>query len=123
MGHFTILLQLIVALGLLNVWLVRLNKKTPYRGCDAGTLKDEFAAYGLPLWFFYLVGVLKVDSALFLLIGIWIPEVVFPTSVLVVFLMIGALAMHIKSKDPFIKWIPASLMLLCSLGLCLSAIT
>ncbi|HKJ90126.1 MAG TPA: DoxX family protein, partial [Oceanipulchritudo sp.] len=56
----SIILQLIIGLGILNVWFLRAGKSTPYRGADAGTLKDEFAAYGLPEWAFYLIGGLKV---------------------------------------------------------------
>ncbi len=41
-------LHVIVAVGLLNVWLLRYNKDTSYRGGSAKNLKDEFAAYGLP---------------------------------------------------------------------------
>ncbi len=48
MDILRIILQIIVACGLLNVWLIRPQLKTPYRGCDAKNLKDEFIAYGLP---------------------------------------------------------------------------
>jgi hypothetical protein len=50
------ILQIIIALGLLNVWLVRSNKKSEYRGGSANNIKDEFKAYGLPSWFVYLIG-------------------------------------------------------------------
>ena len=56
MSYITIFLQLFVAFGLLNVWLIRCNKKTTYRGSNACSLKDEFTAYGLPLWSFYVIG-------------------------------------------------------------------
>ena len=46
--------QIIVALGLLNVWLLRFNKPTAYRGGKAVNLPGEFAAYGLPAWSCYL---------------------------------------------------------------------
>jgi hypothetical protein len=55
-------LQAVVALGLLNVWLLRAASPTRYRGGEAQSLKEEFSAYGLPTWFFFLVGVLKVGS-------------------------------------------------------------
>ena len=47
--------QVIVGLGLLNVWLVRFNKSTEYRGGAAANMREEFATYGLPVWFCYLV--------------------------------------------------------------------
>lgn len=107
-------LQIIVALGLLNVWLLRFNKSTQYRGGKAKNLKEEFAVYGLPPWFMYCVGALKVGSALALLAGLWIPTLIAPAATLVVVLMLGALIMHIKVKDPVTKSLPAAAMLLMS---------
>ena len=60
MHAILIIFQLTVALGILNVWLLRASKATPFRGGDAKTLRQEFAAYGLPFWFMCVVGVLKV---------------------------------------------------------------
>lgn len=108
------ILQVVIALGLLNVWLVRAGSATSYRGGDARTLKEEFAAYGLPDFFFYLVGALKIGSAVMLIAGIWIDELVMPAAAIVVVLMVGALVMHIKVKDPAVKSLPAFLMLLMS---------
>ena len=112
-------LQVVVSLGLLNVWLVRSGLKTPYRGSNAASLKDEFKAYGLPFWFFCFIGILKVGAALILLLGLWLPSLVLPAALTVVFLMLGALAMHIKIGDPWLKSMPAVIMLLLSLSLCL----
>ena len=53
------LCQVIVALGLLNVWLIRFNKQTEYRGGAANSMKEEFKTYGLPEWFCYAMGGLK----------------------------------------------------------------
>lgn len=105
------ILQIVVALGLLNVWLVRSGAATEYRGGEARSLKQEFAAYGLPDSAFYLVGLLKVASAVALIAGLWMPELVAPAAGMVAFLMVGALAMHVKIKDPAKKSVPALLML------------
>jgi uncharacterized membrane protein YphA (DoxX/SURF4 family) len=67
------ILQIIVAVGLLNVWLLRFNRSTAYRGGQARSMPEEFAAYGLPGWFTYVVGALKVGGALCLITGIWSP--------------------------------------------------
>lgn len=115
MNTLVLLLQIIVALGLLNVWLLRFNKATAYRGGQATTMREEFAAYGLPVWFCYLVGFLKVGSALALLAGIFLPELVFPAAAIIAVLMAGALAMHVKVKDPVIKSLPALLVLVMCL--------
>lgn len=122
MSTVTIVLQIIVAIGLLNVWLIRSNQNTPYRGGEASSLKDEFIAYGLPIWVYYTIGVLKVGCALLLLVGIWFPSLVFPTAFVVSALMIGALAMHFKIRDPWKKYVPALIMLVFSLCICLGSL-
>jgi uncharacterized membrane protein YphA (DoxX/SURF4 family) len=112
-------LQVIDALGLLNVWLVRAKASTAYRGGSAQSLKEEFATYGLPDWTFYVVGILKVGSAILLLLGIWVksPDLVRPPALIVAGLMVGALAMHAKVKDPLTKSLPALAMLLMCVAL------
>jgi hypothetical protein len=112
-----IILQLSVAFGLLNVWILRFNKATAYRGGNADSLRSEFAAYGLPPVFVYIIGGLKIGSAIALIAGIWIGVLVLPASLLVSFLMLGAILMHLKIKDPLKKSIPALLMLALSLGI------
>ena len=116
------ILQVVVALGLLNVWLVRAGSATSYRGGDARSLKDEFAAYGLPDFFFYLVGALKIGAAVMLIAGIWIHTLIVPAAALVAVLMVGALVMHVKVKDPAIKSLPAFLMLVMSVSLLVSGL-
>ena len=116
-------MQIIVALGLLNVWLLRFRKSTEYRGGNAKNLKEEFAAYGLPVWFMYLIGALKIGSALALLAGLWMPGFVAPAAVLVVLLMLGALSMHIKVKDPLMKSLPAALMLVMGIFISINSLS
>ena len=111
MGPLLILLQLIAALGLLNVWLLRANRSTAYRGGAATTMRDEFAAYGLPAWMVVVVGALKVSAALALIAGIWYHPVVLPAALLICVLMLGALSMHFKIHDPLRKSAPAAGML------------
>jgi len=95
-------LQIILALGLINVWLVRSRKATAYRGGASTNLKDEFAAYGLAL-----------------LAGLWFPVTVVPAALVLTVLMLGAVLMHIKVKDPISKYVPASAMLLMTGALAL----
>lgn len=116
-------LQVVIALGLLNVWLLRAGSSTSYRGGDAKSLKEEFAAYGLPSAAFYVVGALKIGSAVLLLAGIWVPRLVLPAAATVVVLMLGALAMHVKVGDPPMKSLPAFLMLVSSGALCYLLLT
>lgn len=112
-------LQVIVGLGLLNVWLVRARSSTGYRGGSAKTLREEFAAYGLPVAAFYVVGTLKVLAAVTLLAALFLP-LSLPARIaamVVAGLMVGALAMHAKARDPISKSVPAALMLAMCLGL------
>jgi len=107
MKYFLLTLQLIVALGILNVWLLRSGKATPYRGGQARNLREEFAAYGLPFWFMCVVGFLKVGLALALLAALWIHSVAQPAAIGLGLLMVGAFVMHLKVQDPIKKALPS----------------
>ena len=41
------IIKLIIGLGLINVWVLRYNKKTEYRGGAANNMLEEFHSYGL----------------------------------------------------------------------------
>ena len=112
-------LQVIVGVGLLNVWLVRPRSATAYRGGTAQSLKEEFAVYGLPEWTFYVVGGLKIISGVLLIIGVWVPGLVRLPAAAVSVLMVGALAMHARAKDPVSKYLPALSVLLMSVAILL----
>lgn len=105
------ILQIILVIGLVNVWLVRFRKPTKYRGGGAANMEQEFRAYGLPTWFMYLIGTAKMIIAVLLVIGLWIPVVIVPAAGVLAILMIGAVAMHIKVRDAFIRMVPALVML------------
>jgi uncharacterized membrane protein YphA (DoxX/SURF4 family) len=113
-----LILQAIVGLGLLNVWLLRRQSATAYRGGEAKNLKDEFATYGLPAPMFYIVGGLKIVCGVLLLVGMAYPPVVLPAAAVVAVLMLGAVAMHLKVGDPVSKYVPAALMLAMSVAIC-----
>jgi DoxX-like family len=117
MSSLTIVLQIIVALGIMNVWLLRSSRATPYRGGSAKTMREEFTAYGLPYWFMCLVGVLKISLALGLLGAIWFRSAAQPAAFGMGALMVGALVMHIKVKDPVKKSLPASAVLAMCLAI------
>jgi hypothetical protein len=100
-------LQIIIALGLLNVWIIRFHKPTPYRGGGAGSMREEFHTYGLPIWFMYVVGALKIGIAGIFLAGLWVPAGVVTGAWVLVALMLGALFMHIKVRDSWKRSMPA----------------
>ena len=112
------ILQILIAFGLLNVWLVRSGRATKYRGSGAQNIKEEFAVYGLPVWFMYTVGFLKISIAIILLISLFVSGLLATVGLgallILAILMLGAISMHIKVKDPFIKTLPAIIMFVMS---------
>jgi len=107
--------QIIVALGIFNVWVVRPGRATPFRGGNAKNMREEFAVYGLPAWFMILVGTLKLMCATLLLAGLWFPTLTQPAAIALAVLMLGAVSMHVKVRDPLKKALPSVCVLLMSL--------
>ena len=116
MKYLKHVLMAVVSITVLNVWLLRFNKPTIYRGGQAKTMIEEFAAYGLSETFVYVIGGLKVLAALGLIAGFFYKKLIVPSSLVIAVLMVGAIFMHFKVQDAAIKFLPATLMLLCSLG-------
>ena len=83
------ILQLAIAIGLINVWLFRFNKATEYRGGNAQNMKEEFVAYGLPVWLMYFVGTMKVAIAIMLIVSFWIEELLIYNLVALAALMLS----------------------------------
>ena len=110
-------LILFVSMVVLNVWLLRFNKATIYRGGDATNLIEEFLVYGIEKPFLYLVGAIKIAAALGLLLGLFYKKFIIPCASIITVLMIGAVAMHFKVSDEAHKFFPAALMLLCGLSI------
>ena len=106
---------LIVSSTIINVWLFRYNKDSIYRGGDATTMLEEFYVYGLNETFLYVVGTIKVFSALILLIGIFYDKLILFSAFLISGFMTAAIFMHLKVGDELIKSLPASIILLLSL--------
>jgi uncharacterized membrane protein YphA (DoxX/SURF4 family) len=113
-NYLTAVLQIIVALGILNVWLLRSGRATSYRGGGAGSLREEFSNYGLSIRAMYVVGGLKIASAFGLLLGLFLPFLIKPSAAILIILMLGAIAMHLKIKDPLMRSLPAGCILLLS---------
>ena len=108
--------QVVVALAILNVWIVRFGKATSWRGGEAGNMREEFTVYGLPDWFMYTIGFLKISLAALLIAGVWVPALTKPAAMGMALLMIGAIAMHFKVGDAPLKSLPAFVVLsLCAL--------
>jgi len=117
MDYITLAFQILVPLGIFNVWLLRSAKLTTYRGRNSRTLREEFTVYGLNARVFYVVGFLKLTSAVCILLGFLYPPLLPVGAAVMTTLMLGALAMHFKVKDEAVKSLPASLMLVMSVWL------
>ena len=118
MDTFLFLLKLTTALGVFNVWILRYNKKTNYRGGSATNLYEEFKTYGLSSWFMYFVGSVKILISLLFIISLFINDIYIIKdfielygSIIMSFIMTAAIFMHFKIKDPIKKSIPALIML------------
>ncbi|MFD2587878.1 DoxX family protein [Croceitalea marina] len=110
-------IKIFIFISTLNVWLFRFKKKTPYRGSSSNSMREEFAAYGLSESIMYLVGGLKIASALGLILSIWFSWITPYAAGLMAVLMLGAIFMHLKINDPLKKSFPAFLFLVLSLFL------
>ena len=122
MIYLQYLLQIVAGLGIFNVWLLRFGQDTEYRGGNASNMREEFVVYGLPTVALYIIGFLKIVSAIGLIAGIFLPLLIAPSAILLAALMIGALVMHFKIKDPIKRSIPALIMLtLCVVILLLAS--
>ena len=116
MENVVTVLQIVIALGIINVWILRPGKSTSWRGGAAKSMQEEFKVYGLPAWFMYLIGFLKCVLAALLIVGIWIPVLTMPAAIAMAAMMLGAVSMHIRVKDSLKKSLPAFTMLVLSLA-------
>lgn len=107
MEWIKIVIQIVIAASIFNVWILRFKKPTRWRGGTAKNMKEEFEAYGLPLWFMTLIVFFKLTLSALLIAGIWLPELITPAAIGVAVLMLGAVSMHIKVKDLLVKSFPA----------------
>ncbi len=115
METLKIVCQLVIALGIVNVWILRFGKETIWRGGVARNMTEEFTVYGLPVWFMRTIGALKLSLAALLIAGIWFPALTLPAAVGMAALMLGAIAMHFKVSDPPQRSLPALSMLAMSI--------
>ncbi|TDT45340.1 DoxX-like protein [Maribacter spongiicola] len=115
MNYLIITFEIIVALSILNVWLIQNKKPTRWRGGNATTIIEEFEVYGLSKQMCYIIGFLKVTLALLLLVAIWFPVIKQPAALGLAALLLGSIVMHFKIKDPLLKSFPAALFLVLCL--------
>ncbi len=109
------IISIIIALGIFNVWIFRFNKPSDYRAGNAKNMNEEFSVYGLSGSFMKFIGFLKITLSVLLIVGIWFPVVSRPSAIGMSVLMIGAIFMHFRAKDPPKKSLPAFILLVLSL--------
>lgn len=106
-----IIAQVVIAVGIVNVWLFRYDRDTEFRPAGASNMREEFRTYGLPEGATFLVGGAKLLLAALLVVGIFWRPVAAPAAALMGVLMLGAIGAHIRVDDPIRKALPATLML------------
>lgn len=117
MNEVAILLQVFVALVIFNVWTVRSDKPTKYRGGSARTLREEFVEFGLSEKIFLYTSLIKPMLAVALIVAIFFPFMTIPTALAMAFLMASALLMHYRIRDKFVKFIPAGVTFACCIAI------
>ena len=101
MHSVLLVVQVLIALAILNVWLLRRNQPSPWRGGSSANLREEFAVYGL-------------GSAVMTVVGVWRSELTQPAAFVLALFMLSAVAMHVRVSDPAKKSLPAAtLLVLC----------
>ena len=101
------ILQLIIGISILFVWLVRSHTPSNFRVGRANNLKEEVLEVGLPIIFYDIIKVVKPMFAFFLIVGLFYTPMTFPSMIVTTIFMVGALWMHMKAKDNFVKVITA----------------
>jgi hypothetical protein len=114
-NYLLVAIKVIIFISILNVWLLKFNKPTPWRGGSAQSMKEEFKTYRLSEAMMYLVGGLKILFATLIFASIWLPQLAVPGAAGMAILMLGAISMHFKVKDPLKKSFPAFSFLVLSL--------
>jgi hypothetical protein len=104
MHTVAIFAQVVIALSVTFVWIVRLPN-----------IVNEFEEYGLSDLIRNTVGAAKICVATLLITGIWYPGLVPASALLMALLMLGAQVAHFKAKHPWQKFMPSLGLLLLSL--------
>ena len=102
-----LLAQIGAGLWILNVWILRFNKETEFRGGDAKNMLEEFQTYGISPPLMYLIGGTILTLAILLIVGVWVEALTRPAAILLGLLMVGAIGMHLRVGDRIKKAAPA----------------
>jgi uncharacterized membrane protein YphA (DoxX/SURF4 family) len=115
MRILAVICQVLIALGVGNVWLLRSGKPTRWRPEGADNMAEEFRHYGFPDWMRTFAGAAKLVVAALLILGIWYPPLAVVAGLAMALLMAVAVGAHLKVGDPLLKSLPSFTLLLLSL--------
>ena len=107
MHTLAICAQVVIALSIAFVWIVRLPN-----------IVKEFEEYGLSDLIRNTVGATKLCLSTLLITGIWYPRLVPASALLMALLMLCAQAAHFKAKHSWQRYMPSLGLLLLSLFVC-----
>jgi hypothetical protein len=96
--------QVVVAVSVVFVWIVRFNN-----------VAAEFVEYGLPVMLRSLVGATKISISTLLVAGLWYPSLVLIPALIMAALMVCAQIAHFRTHHPVRKFLPSLGLLILSL--------
>ncbi len=103
MMQFAEFAQVVIALSVIFVWTVRLDR-----------VVAEFKEYKIPNLLRNLVGASKIALGTLLIAGIWYPGLVLVPAIIMGILMLGAQFAHFSVRHPLVKYLPSlALLILC----------
>lgn len=111
MKNLVILAQLAVSLSVYFVWTFRFDN-----------VQKEFKQFGLSDLVRNLVGAAKISLAALLIAGIWFPEFVLASSLLMGFFMVSAQFFHFKNNSDLIKRLPSLVLLVACILIALTTL-
>lgn len=98
MGVIAIVLQVVLGLAFLGAGGSKL--------AGAQQMIEDFDRFGYPRWFMYFTGAVEITGALAVLVGIFVPVLAVLGGLLLAATMVGAVATHLRMKDPGSKIAP-----------------
>jgi uncharacterized membrane protein YkgB len=104
MTTYATLAQIIVALSIGYVWIIRFDN-----------IVKEFNQYGLNSLTRSLIGATKIVLSTLLIVGIWHPTLLLVPALMMAFLMVSAQYFHFKVANPWQKRMPSLILLLLCL--------
>lgn len=111
MKTLLILVQIAVSCSVYFVWIFRFDN-----------VQKEFKQFGLSDLTRNLVGGAKISLAALLIAGVWFPNLVLGSSLLMGLFMVSAQFFHFKNNSVFGKRMPSLLLLLACLFIALTTL-